>query len=247
MAIPPLARGTPFPAVTCWFWSFILCVGWVCFKVDWIWGHSRSVVFDSSSRSRQCGYVMVATILMPFMFFCFYSSGSVILKKQQQQQQHFNNSNSIFHSHHHNNISNSAGSGGGSNRNNRAIKSHHDLVSQLDSSHTPTKFSTDNSAISSVVTSPTSSVRSKRMQSHQKQQQPSMQTPAAAPASSATSAASATSSVTAAAIVAASGGPLEEPKGAPRNNGHRVVSTTTDSLDPLHTNTSSKYYQYIME
>ena len=39
--------------------------------------------------------------------------------------------------------------------------------------------------------------------------------------------------------VAASGGPLEEPKGAPRNNGHRVVST--ESLDPLlHSNTTSK-------
>ena len=159
----------------------------------------------------------------------------MILKKQHQQQ-HFNNSNSIFH-HHHNNSNSS-----GSNRNNRAIKSHHDLVSQLDSSHTPTKFSTDNSAISSVVTSPTSSVRSKRMQSHQKQQQPPMQTPAASAASA--SAASATAS---AAVAPASGGPLEEPKGAPRNNGHRVVSTTTDSLDPLHTNTSSKYYQYIME
>ena len=80
-------------------------------------------------------------------------------------------------------------------------------------SHTPTKFSADNSAISSVVTSPTSSVRSKRMQPHQR---PQMQAPPAA-----------------------SGGPLEEPKGAPRNNGHRVVST--ESLDPLlHSNTTSK-------
>ena len=74
----------------------------------------------------------------------------MILKKQQQQQ-HFNNS--MYHQHQHHNNS----------KNNRLVKNHHELVTTgLDSSHTPTKFSADNSAISSVVTSPTSSVRSKR-------------------------------------------------------------------------------------
>ena len=86
--------------------------------------------------------------------------------QEYQQQQ----SRQSHHGHHNNHQKMSSEVGSGSRHKQPRVGSlSHEL---LDSSHTPTKFSADNSAISSVVTSPTSSVRSKRMQHHQRPQIP---------------------------------------------------------------------------
>jgi hypothetical protein len=127
----------------------------------------------------------------------------MVLKKPQQPPAN-NHINSQFHH----------------NKNPRPVKQHVEL---LDSSQTPTKFSIDNnssSALSSVVTSPASSVRSasnpttaaKRMQTHQRPQPPAAST-AASTAST----------------------PADNNLQGHRNNGHRVNAASPDSssLDPL--------------
>ena len=111
-------------------------------------GSDETNFFDNEvSEYEVVGRFLVWKIMVLFVF--FFSSGSVVLKKQQQQQS--NHHNSSFHSKINNNSSVST------------------RIGKLDSSVTPTKFSaTENSsAISSVVTSPTSSVRSKRSGMHQ--------------------------------------------------------------------------------
>ena len=139
----------------------------------------------------------LAQLLLDYrrLSFLIFSSGSVVLKKQQQSQhyhqQHLQQqrehqgghhvlhsgqeyqqqqSRQSHHGHHNNHQKMSSEVGSGSRHKQPRVGSlSHEL---LDSSHTPTKFSADNSAISSVVTSPTSSVRSKRMQHHQRPQIP---------------------------------------------------------------------------
>ena len=153
-----------------------------------------------------------------------FSSGSVVLKKQQQlQQQQSNHHNSSFHPKINNNSRNSC------------------MTAKLDSSVTPTKFSatTENSsAISSVVTSPTSSVRSKRM--HQTKQGAGtavMQQQDRGSASEASEPKGPSSAMAASATTMA------------RNNGHRVASaattnTSTESLDPLNSKPLLSPYIY---
>ena len=155
-----------------------------------------------------------------------FSSGSVVLKKQQQlqQQQQSNHHNSSFHPKINNNSRNSC------------------MTAKLDSSVTPTKFSatTENSsAISSVVTSPTSSVRSKRM--HQTKQGAGtavMQQQDRGSASEASEPKGPSSTMAAAAATTMA-----------RNNGHRVASaattnTSTESLDPLNSKLLLSPYIY---
>ena len=156
-----------------------------------------------------------------------FSSGSVVLKKQQQlqqQQQQSNHHNSSFHPKINNNSRNSC------------------MTAKLDSSVTPTKFSatTENSsAISSVVTSPTSSIRSKRM--HQTKQGAGtavvMQQQDRGSASEASEPKGPSSAMAASATTMA------------RNNGHRVASaattnTSTESLDPLNSKPLLSPYIY---
>ena len=156
-----------------------------------------------------------------------FSSGSVVLKKQQQlqQQQQSNHHNSSFHPKINNNSRNSC------------------MTAKLDSSVTPTKFSatTENSsAISSVVTSPTSSVRSKRM--HQTKQGAGtavMQQQDRGSASEASEPKGPSSTMAAAAAATTMA----------RNNGHRVASaattnTSTESLDPLNSKLLLSPYIY---